>query len=195
MFELNLSSGKAQVAITIADQSKSELAIEFYFKDLSFIGIEMWQRFHLSPDNKNLKLNNGYVLMPMLGKPFILSDDYLKGFDGAQLTAFMINSEEEMKSNFIGKESISVPAGTVEALHYRIKDRGQTIDFWIHESAKPVGIVKMTSKGTSIKQNYELSLLHLIENAGAKINPNEARPLTKEAKEFLPKVGTELLAN
>jgi hypothetical protein len=86
-----------------------------------------------------------------------------------------------------------VPAGTVEATHYRIIDRDQTVDFWIHESAKPIGIVKMISTGKSLKHNYSLELKSLMTNSAPKIDPKKARPLTKEAKEFLPKPGTSLM--
>lgn len=193
LFELSLSSGKAQVAITVAERTTSEVALEFYFKDLSFTGIEMWQRFHLQPSGKSLKVTQGYVLMPQLGQTFRLDREYLEGFDGAQMTAFMIGSQDEMKKYQIGVEKVSVPAGTVTATHYQIKDRGQTIDYWVDESAKPIGIVQMKSQGSQIKQNYTLQLKALLNHAAAKINPQNARPLTKEAKDFLPKPGTSLL--
>lgn len=194
LFDLKLSSGVAQIAITVAGRTSSDVALEFYFKDQSFTGIEMWQRFDVQPKGKKLTLSQGYVLMPQLGgDPFILTDEYLKGFDGAQISTFMFESAEELRQSKIGIEKITVPAGTLEATHYRIIDRDQTVDFWTHESAKPVGIVKMISSGKSLKHNYSLELKTLITNSAPKIDPKTARPLTKEAKEFLPKPGTSLM--
>jgi hypothetical protein len=194
LFELKLSSGIAQIAITVANRTSSDVALEFYFKDQSFTGIEMWQRFHVQPNGKKLSLSQGYVLMPQLGgDPFILTDEYLKGFDGAQISTFMFESADELRQSKVGIEKITVPAGTVEATHYRIIDRDQTVDFWIHESAKPIGIVKMISTGKSLKHNYSLELKSLMTNSAPKIDPKKARPLTKEAKEFLPKPGTSLM--
>ncbi len=194
LFELKLSSGVAQIAITVASRTSSDVALEFYFKDLSFTGIEMWQRFHVQPKGKKLTLSQGYVLMPQLGgDPFILTDEYLKGFDGAQISTFMFESADELRQAKVGIEKITVPAGTLEATHYRIIDRDQTVDFWTHESAKPIGIVKMISTGKSLKHNYSLELKSLVTNSAPKIDPKTARPLTKEAKEFLPKPGTSLM--
>jgi hypothetical protein len=122
-----------------------------------------------------------------------LTDEYLKGFDGAQISTFMFESADELRQSKVGIEKITVPAGTVEATHYRIIDRDQTVDFWIHESAKPIGIVKMISTGKSLKLNYSLELKSLMTNSAPKIDPKKARPLTKEAKEFLPKPGTSLM--
>lgn len=189
-----MSSGIAQIAITVANRTSSDVALEFYFKDQSFTGIEMWQRFHVQPNGKKLSLSQGYVLMPQLGgDPFILTDEYLKGFDGAQISTFMFESADELRQSKVGIEKITVPAGTVEATHYRIIDRDQTVDFWNHESAKPIGIVKMISTGKSLKHNYSLELKSLMTNSAPKIDPKKARPLTKEAKEFLPKPGTSLM--
>lgn len=194
LFELKLSSGVAQIAITVASRSSSDVALEFYFKDQSFTGVEMWQRFHVQPNGKKLTLSQGYVLMPQLGEdPFILTDEYLKGFDGAQISTFMFESADELRQSKVGIEKITVPAGTVEATHYRIIDRDQTVDFWTHESAKPIGIVKMISKGKSLKHNYSIELKTLMTNSAPKIDTKKARPLTKEAKEYLPKPGTSLM--
>lgn len=194
LFELKLSSGIAQIAITVASRTSTDIALEFYFKDQSFTGIEMWQRFHVQPSGKKLSLSQGYVLMPQLGgDPFILTDEYLKGFDGAQISTFMFESADDLRQAKVGIEKITVPAGTIEATHYRIIDRDQTVDFWTHESAKPIGIVKMISKGKSLKHNYSLELKTLVTNSAPKIDTKKARPLTKEAKEILPKPGTSLL--
>ncbi|MCB0365955.1 MAG: hypothetical protein KDD68_11225 [Bdellovibrionales bacterium] len=195
-FELKLSSGAAEVAITIADSTSNQVALEYYFKDLSFIGIEMWQRYHVQPQGKKLKLSDGYVLMPQFGQTAMkLTPDYLEGFDGVQVSSFMMGSEEELNAHKVAVEKITVPAGTVEATHYRVKERGQTIDFWIHESAKPIGIVKIVSSGKELKHNYTMQLKSLIQNSSPKIDPKTAGPLTKEAKTFLPKVGTSLMVH
>ena len=192
-FELTLSTGPAEVAIIVADSTKHEAALEYYFKDLAFSGVEMWQRFHVRPHGIKLKLTEGYVLMPNLSQQGMkLTHDYLKGFDGVQLSSFMVGSQDELNSMKIGVEKVTVPAGTVEATHYRVKQRGQTIDFWTHDSAKPVGVVKVVSSGKSIKHNYTMKLKSLLQNGKPKIDPKKAGPLTETAKTYLPKVNSSL---
>ncbi|MCC7405736.1 MAG: hypothetical protein IT288_15155 [Bdellovibrionales bacterium] len=192
-FDMKLSTGAAEVAIIVADTSNSESAVEYYFKDLSWTGIEMWQRFHLRPEGKKMRLADGFILMPQFGQAMKLTPEYLQGFDGVQLSSFMMESSAEFNAHKVGVEKVTVPAGTVEATHYRVQQRGQTIDFWVHDSAKPVGVVKVVSSGKEIKHNYTMELRSLIQNAQPKIDPSKAGPLTKEAKEFLPKTGAGLL--
>jgi hypothetical protein len=47
----------------------------------------------------------------------------------------------------VGEETIKVAAGSFKTKHYRDKSpSGDTVDFWISESAPPIGLVKMTGE-------------------------------------------------
>ena len=51
----------------------------------------------------------------------------------------------------IGPESVTTPAGTFACQHYRGKDKdGNIYDVWVAESVAPYGLVKMTSKDSSM---------------------------------------------
>ncbi len=50
----------------------------------------------------------------------------------------------------IGDESITVPAGTFECEHYRKKENGETVDFWISKKVSPYGVVKMNKSDASV---------------------------------------------
>lgn len=61
----------------------------------------------------------------------------------------------------VGTESVTTPAGTFKAEHYRIKDgKG---DVWIAENVAPWGLVKMTSPDAS------LILIRQLTNATSKV--------------------------
>src|SRR3984893_1056154 len=52
------------------------------------------------------------------------------------------------KSEKVGSESVTVPAGTFTADHYRMKDGSG--DFWVSEKVSPYGVVKGQGKDFSI---------------------------------------------
>src|SRR6185295_5129520 len=50
----------------------------------------------------------------------------------------------------VGAESVTVPAGTFTADHYRDKGAGgETVDFWVRKDLAPFGLVKLTSVSAS----------------------------------------------
>jgi hypothetical protein len=49
----------------------------------------------------------------------------------------------------LGKESVTVPAGTFETEHYRLKDGSG--DVWVSMDVAPYGAVKFTGKGTTME--------------------------------------------
>jgi hypothetical protein len=61
--------------------------------------------------------------------------------------------EHEMESHagghgmgeMVGSESVTVPAGTFDAQHFRSTDTGRTADVWASAKVSPYGLVKMTS--------------------------------------------------
>jgi hypothetical protein len=63
-------------------------------------------------------------------------------------------------AKLIGKESVTVPAGTFACDHYQDTDGGKTIDVWVSPDASPYGMVKMTAPNasavlTKIIQDYQ----------------------------------------
>jgi hypothetical protein len=63
----------------------------------------------------------------------------------------------------VGSETITVPAGTYTCEHWRAKDG--TGDFWISDKVRPMGLVKMTGKDSS------MVLLRQITGATTKLPP------------------------
>jgi len=46
---------------------------------------------------------------------------------------------------FVGKETVPTEQGAVEADHYQIQGADGTVDIWLNEQVKPLGIVQMRS--------------------------------------------------
>jgi hypothetical protein len=57
-------------------------------------------------------------------------------------------SDVRAKSELVGTESVTVPAGTFSCQHYRAKDGSS--DVWISEKVAPWGLVKMQGKNNSM---------------------------------------------
>jgi hypothetical protein len=54
-------------------------------------------------------------------------------------------------AELVGTESVVTPAGTFTCQHYRGKDKdGNVSDVWVAEDVAPYGLVKMTSKDSSM---------------------------------------------
>ena len=48
---------------------------------------------------------------------------------------------------FVGRESVSIRAGTFEARHYRSTGRDwEVVDFWIGDRAGPLGLVRLEAR-------------------------------------------------
>lgn len=66
-------------------------------------------------------------------------------------------------AKLVGRESVTVPAGTFTCDHYRDTENGRTVDIWISPDAAPYGMVKMTGP------NMSLALTRIIKNYRSKI--------------------------
>ena len=53
-------------------------------------------------------------------------------------------------AKLIGKEQITTLAGTFSCDHYQMNERGGTVDTWMTAAVSPYGLVKMTSRDTTI---------------------------------------------
>jgi hypothetical protein len=82
------------------------------------------------------------MIMQMNGQAYQMPDQMVKM--NGRTTQTNIASEGQN----LGSETVTVPAGTFTADHWRSKDGG---DFWVAKNAGPWGLVKMTSKdGTTM---------------------------------------------
>ncbi len=177
------------VSIYVASSGKENVSIEYFISSReSLIPVEMWQQFEITPSASGAKVTKGFVQTKELKNPEILSGEYLKGFDGVRVNDFLFSTESELNKNKIGEEMVEVPAGKDMALHYRTTAKDQTIDYWISPEAKPIGLVKLTSKHpTDAKKNYKLELTSLMKNVKAFIDPAKGVPLTDRGRSYLAK--------
>ncbi len=177
------------VSIYVASSGKENVNIEYFISSReSFIPIEMWQQFEITPSSSGAKVTKGFIQTKELKNPEILSGDYLNGFDGVRVNDFLFSTESELNKSKIGDEMVEVPAGKDKAAHYRTTAKDQTIDYWISPEAKPIGLVKLTSKHPSDpKKNYKLELTSLMKNVKAYIDPAKGVPLTDRGRSYLAK--------
>jgi hypothetical protein len=182
------SGAKVNVSIYVAQSSFSSIAIEYYFSSPSpLVPISMWQQFTLNLNGKGpLSVDKGYFKTPELKQPQILTQKYMTMNKGVQVHDFLFQDKKELKPFFQGRKKVAVPAGTIEADHYRKSRNGQTIDFWISEQVKPIGLLKLVSSNPkNPKQNYTLELTTLLKNIAPAIDPSKAIPLNKEGEKLL----------
>lgn len=69
----------------------------------------------------------------------------------------------KMKAKLIGRETVTVPAGTFECDHYRQLTEGKTLDVWISTDVKPTGLVKMT------RPDFTMELIRTVSDYKSKI--------------------------
>ena len=53
-------------------------------------------------------------------------------------------------AKLVGKEQVSTPAGSFACDHYQMSERGGTTDVWVTAAVSPYGLVKMTSRDTTV---------------------------------------------
>jgi hypothetical protein len=188
-YQLMVGKDPTDVQIGFVEQTPSKLVVEISMKsanDKDSLNIKMVQQFQLGVGGGKIKIQKGIMKIPMISQPQILPPEYLEGFDGAQVKSFLIGSSSELSGKKVGIEHISTPAGDFTATHYRHIENGQTIDYWIADAAKPLGLVKIESTGKSSSQNYKMEFKGTVTGVTAQINADEAVPLNEAAKAFLP---------
>lgn len=181
--------GSAELNIYISESSFSKLGVEYHFASQGLIQAQMWQQFIFKIiDRGPLMIESAYVKTPELPKPEALTSEYLHVNKGVQVNDFMFTQRSEIEKFKIKNELLEVPAGEVVATHYRKKNNGQTIDFWISDEAGAIGLVKLVSSNPkNIEQEYSIELKSLIKNVKRTINPNDAVKLTDKGKSVLAK--------
>jgi hypothetical protein len=181
------------VAIYVAGAKSNSVNIEYFIESRTgLIPISMWQQFEIDLGSGfGAQIKNGYVKTKELPKPEKMTSEYLVGGSGVQVNDFLFNDPKVLQKDKIGDETIQVPAGETSATHYRTSNNGQTVDYWISEDAKPIGLVRLTSRhATDTGQNYSLELEGLMKNVKPMINPLDAVPLTNMGKSLLVKPGS-----
>jgi hypothetical protein len=78
------------------------------------------------------------VVMQMAGRPPMVMPEQMTG------NMDIKPADIRTKADDLGKESMTVPAGTFSCEHYRAKDSGD--DTWISSKVSPIGLVKDQSK-------------------------------------------------
>ena len=194
-FKMQMASGGAsiQVGIYVASNTLSTVNIEYFIESQSgLIPISMWQQFEIDMGSGfGAKIKDGYVKTKEIPKPEIMTSEYLVGGSGVQVNDFLFNDPKVLEKNKVGDENIQIAAGETKTSHYRTSNNGQTVDYWISAEAKPIGLVKLTSKHPKDNnQNYSLELVGLMKNVKRMIDTSQAVPLTAAGKSFLVKPGS-----
>lgn len=192
-YEMSFQGQVADIAMAVVSSSSQRTDIEIYMSTMGTL--QMWQRFHLKKASSGgLKVSDGYIYFKKLPRPQRLTDAYLRGYsDGAQMHDFLFADKRSIEKYKVSSGKVTVKAGQVKATQYRVLSNGQTVEFWISDEAKPLGLVKLISSGNKPKQNYSLEMTTLIKGVKAKIDPKRAEPLNKKGRSFLPKAGSGIL--
>lgn len=186
--KLQQDSTPIELSIYVAEARVDSLHIEYFMHTKGLLPLEMWQQFEVTvASGRPLKLERGYVYTKELSAPERLPAEYLQGASGGvQVNDFLFATEAQLAQHRIGVETVEIAAGTTKATHYRVSNNGQTVDYWISDSAKPLGLVMLISKSEkNPQQNYGIELLRLVENVKARINPTQAGPLTEKGRSLL----------
>ncbi|MFM8551279.1 MAG: hypothetical protein ACKOCD_03060 [Nitrospiraceae bacterium] len=177
------------VGLVKVDAAANRAVIEVYAADQ--FSAPLWQQFTLDVKGTRPAVESGYIQVGNKA-PMTLPKQYLSGIGNLDVGMFLLSeadlragSGKDLKS--LGQETITIAAGTVTCLHYRVEKDGQTLDFWASDEAKPIGLVRMVSAGKKKEENYQLELQELLSGIAAKIDPSKAGPLSDDMKAILTK--------
>ena len=187
-FIMSSNGANVQLSIYLAKATDKEIGVEFYFKTGSIYMPHMWQQFSMKRDSGAIRITEGYMKLGKM-KPvekMTQEDMNINKQKGVELNDFLFSKKEEISKDFIAEETIEIPAGTIRAAHYRKVNNGQTVDFWISEQVKPIGLVKLVSKSKKqASHNYTIELNSLLKNVAAEIDPSQSIPMSDRSRETL----------
>jgi len=190
-FVLAMNSSQAQLTISIAEVGENFVDIEYFIQSTVPLPLKLWQQFKLERSgNGPFKVKKGYIKSADMVEPEELTSKYMSGYGDLKVAEFLINDEKAMEKSGhkkIGNEKIIIPAAPkgIASVHYQKKTKTKTIDYWISKEAKPIGLVKLEQKGDKPSDNYTISLLAIVKNVAATIDPNKSVALTDKGKSFL----------
>lgn len=178
-----------QLAIYIAGTRVDSVHVEYYMTTKGIIPLQMWQQFEIGVGKGPAEIRKGYVLTNEMKTPETIPSDYLKGAAGGiQVNDFLFKDKASIEKYKVGEEIVEIAAGSTKATHYRTSSNGQTVDYWVSDDAKPLGLVLLTSKSDKNEnQNYSIELTSVADNVKPKILPENAVPLTDKGKAYLAK--------
>lgn len=186
-FVMSSQGQKVSLNIYIANKAKHNMSVEFHFGTGGLLSTNMYQQFEMSLKGTSpVKVEKGYILTSGSGAPEIMKEYMFHQNRGVQINDFLFASAGEIEGSFKGDETVEIPAGSIVAKHYQKSANGQTVDFWISDQVKPIGLVKLVSKSDKEKfNNYTIELASLLKNVAAKIDPKKAVPMSKQTEEML----------
>jgi hypothetical protein len=116
-----------------------------YWMQLGFTGPKtqgtMYMKF-LSVVDSTGQMMTERMIMQMNGQAYQMPDQMVK------MNSHTTHTDISSEGTDLGSESVTVPAGTFTAEHWRSKDGG---DYWVAKNVGPWGLVKMNSKdGTTM---------------------------------------------
>lgn len=171
-FNLYSQNQVTTLSIYIATKSQSQLGVEFYFQTPSVLMPQMWQHYVLERGNGAISVNKGFFKVSKSDPPKKMEKEFfnINQGKGVELTQFFFSNSKELEKDFVGYEQIEVIAGPLSVKHYRKKNNGQVVDYWISSEVKPIGLVKLVSKSETVPtQNYSIELNALIKNVKPEI--------------------------
>ena len=180
--------GSAAVTISIVESSASRVVIEVYFARPGLLASAMWQQFVLDVSSGKPVVREGYLLTAEGHAPERIPASALAGLDNASLSDFLISSRADLDRWKQGVERVVVPAsgpGGIEATRYEQRTGTQVVTYWLSDDARPLGLVKLVSRGDKPSQTYELALEAVLTNVGARIDRKKAIDLTPEGRALL----------
>lgn len=178
-----------KLSLYIAGTRVDSVNVEYFMETEGLFSMQLWQQFEVAVNSSGpAVIKKGYLQSKELPKPEIIPASHLAGAEGGiQVNDFLFSDKKKLEKLKIADETLEIAAGTTKATHYRTSNNGQTVDFWLSDDAKPLGLVMLTSKSDIPSKNYTLELTSLIANVKAKINPENAVSLTEKGKLFLAK--------
>jgi hypothetical protein len=176
-----------QIGLVKVDQASGLVTVEVFAA--AQLADPLWQQFTLSTTGARPKIENGYIQVGNKA-PMKLQDKHLAGTSSLDINLFLLSESELRKDTMgalkpVGQEVVKTKAGEVQCGHYRMERPEQTLDLWISDEARPIGLIRLVSTGKKPADNYRLELQELLSGIAAKIDPKRAVPLSDEMKTLL----------
>lgn len=188
-YHLKMNQKVSELSIYITQVTEKTISVEYFFSSSGLFAAQLWQQFQMKfTSNGPLQIKQGHIQSPEMKFPEKMTRDFFNQKKSMDLNLFLISSKEQLKRYKVSESKVRVPAGEVQAIHYRKKDNGQIIDFWISHAVKPISLVKLISlHPKELGKNYTIELQTLLKNVQAKIDPSKSVPLTDKGRDLLPK--------
>ena len=186
-FVMSENGTSTDIDIYFASSGKEKVSLEYHMNTPTLVGANVWMQFALEVSEKSgVVIQQGYIQANKDLKAERMERGLFYQNKGVQVQDFIFTKESELKKDFIGEETVEIPAGSIKAKHYQKVNDGQTVDFWISDKVKPIGLVKLVSKSTTLaSNNYSIELKALLVNVKPVIDPSTSVPMSNNTKSFL----------